>query len=109
MATRCPFLQLIFSSLYSAFEASGVTTILKCRTSAFVPFKVACFPVCFPGRCVGVSSFKQIKNYCTMAPVIDSGQRPLQNAMRLVRVAIQLDTGNRHKVELSVFLSFELV
>ncbi|XP_017544784.2 VPS9 domain-containing protein 1 [Pygocentrus nattereri] len=32
-----------------------------------------------------------------MASVIVSGQRPLQNAMRLVRVAIQLDTGNRHK------------
>ncbi|XP_036441096.1 VPS9 domain-containing protein 1 [Colossoma macropomum] len=32
-----------------------------------------------------------------MASVIDSGQRPLQNAMRLVSVAIQLDTGNRHK------------
>ncbi|KAI7802531.1 VPS9 domain-containing protein 1 isoform X2 [Triplophysa rosa] len=27
----------------------------------------------------------------------DSFQRPLQNAMRLVKVAIQLDTGNRHK------------
>ncbi|RXN11028.1 VPS9 domain-containing 1-like protein [Labeo rohita] len=31
------------------------------------------------------------------APVSDSNQRPLQNAMRLVKVAIQLDTGNRHK------------
>ncbi|XP_026143081.1 VPS9 domain-containing protein 1-like isoform X1 [Carassius auratus] len=31
------------------------------------------------------------------APVSDSSQRPLQNAMRLVKVAIQLDTGNRHK------------
>lgn len=27
-------------------------------------------------------------------------QRPLQNAMRLVKVAIQLDTGNRHKVDM---------
>lgn len=32
------------------------------------------------------------------APVSDNTQRPLQNAMRLVKVAIQLDTGNRHKV-----------
>ncbi|KAL1256996.1 hypothetical protein QQF64_012541 [Cirrhinus molitorella] len=31
------------------------------------------------------------------APVSDSNQRPLQNAMRFVKVAIQLDTGNRHK------------
>ncbi|XP_067246269.1 VPS9 domain-containing protein 1 isoform X2 [Chanodichthys erythropterus] len=31
------------------------------------------------------------------APLSDSSQRPLQNAMRLVKVAIQLDTGNRHK------------
>lgn len=29
----------------------------------------------------------------------DSFQRPLQNAMRLVKVAIQLDTGNKHKVQ----------
>uniref|UniRef100_A0A673M4A9 Uncharacterized protein n=1 Tax=Sinocyclocheilus rhinocerous TaxID=307959 RepID=A0A673M4A9_9TELE len=34
------------------------------------------------------------------APVSDSNQRPLQNAMRLVKVAIQLDTGNRHKVQM---------
>ncbi|KAI4904467.1 hypothetical protein NFI96_015122 [Prochilodus magdalenae] len=32
-----------------------------------------------------------------MASVIDTSQKPLQNAMRLVKVAIQLDTGNRHK------------
>ncbi|KTG41511.1 hypothetical protein cypCar_00001133 [Cyprinus carpio] len=31
------------------------------------------------------------------ASVSDSTQRPLQNAMKLVKVAIQLDTGNRHK------------
>ncbi|XP_073709780.1 VPS9 domain-containing protein 1 isoform X1 [Misgurnus anguillicaudatus] len=31
------------------------------------------------------------------APQSDSFQRPLQNAMRLVKVAIQLDTGNKHK------------
>ncbi|XP_052387657.1 VPS9 domain-containing protein 1-like [Carassius gibelio] len=31
------------------------------------------------------------------SPESDSSQRPLQNAMRLVKVAIQLDTGNRHK------------
>lgn len=31
-------------------------------------------------------------------PVSDISQRPLQNAMRLVKVAIQLDSGNRHKV-----------
>ncbi|KAG9273081.1 VPS9 domain-containing protein 1 [Astyanax mexicanus] len=31
------------------------------------------------------------------APANDSSLRPLQNAMRLVKVAIQLDTGNRHK------------
>ncbi|XP_052008382.1 VPS9 domain-containing protein 1 [Xyrauchen texanus] len=31
------------------------------------------------------------------ASVIDSNQRPLQNAMKLVKVAIQLDTINRHK------------
>ncbi|KAB5574797.1 hypothetical protein PHYPO_G00213280 [Pangasianodon hypophthalmus] len=30
-------------------------------------------------------------------PVNDISQRPLQNAMRLVKVAIQLDSGNRHK------------
>uniref|UniRef100_A0A673M7W9 Uncharacterized protein n=1 Tax=Sinocyclocheilus rhinocerous TaxID=307959 RepID=A0A673M7W9_9TELE len=34
------------------------------------------------------------------APVSDSSQRPLQNAMRLVKLAIQLDTGNRHKVQM---------
>lgn len=31
-------------------------------------------------------------------PANDISQRPLQNAMRLVKVAIQLDSGNRHKV-----------
>lgn len=31
-------------------------------------------------------------------PVNDISHRPLQNAMRLVKVAIQLDSGNRHKV-----------
>lgn len=31
-------------------------------------------------------------------PAHDISQRPLQNAMRLVKVAIQLDSGNRHKV-----------
>ncbi|XP_021323317.1 VPS9 domain-containing protein 1 isoform X3 [Danio rerio] len=31
------------------------------------------------------------------APLGDSSLRPLQNAMRLVKVAIQLDTGNKHK------------
>ncbi|XP_016125737.1 VPS9 domain-containing protein 1-like [Sinocyclocheilus grahami] len=31
------------------------------------------------------------------ASVSDSSQRPLQNAMKLVKLAIQLDTGNRHK------------
>ncbi|KAM9481090.1 VPS9 domain-containing protein 1 isoform 2-T3 [Clarias gariepinus] len=30
-------------------------------------------------------------------PAHDISQRPLQNAMRLVKVAIQLDSGNRHK------------
>lgn len=34
------------------------------------------------------------------ASVSDSTQRPLQNAMKLVKVAIQLDTGNRHKVHM---------
>lgn len=31
------------------------------------------------------------------APLGDSSLRPLQNAMRLVKVAIQLDTGNKHE------------
>ncbi|XP_039506416.1 VPS9 domain-containing protein 1-like [Pimephales promelas] len=31
------------------------------------------------------------------APLSDSNQRPLQNAMKLVKVAIQLDTSNKHK------------
>lgn len=34
------------------------------------------------------------------APLSDSNQRPLQNAMKLVKVAIQLDTSNRHKVDM---------
>uniref|UniRef100_A0A3Q0S936 Uncharacterized protein n=1 Tax=Amphilophus citrinellus TaxID=61819 RepID=A0A3Q0S936_AMPCI len=33
----------------------------------------------------------------TMAKV-DSGVKPLQNAMKMAKVAIQLDGGNRHKV-----------
>lgn len=31
-------------------------------------------------------------------PASEINQKPLQNAMRLVKVAIQLDSGNRHKV-----------
>ncbi|XP_030646505.1 VPS9 domain-containing protein 1 [Chanos chanos] len=31
------------------------------------------------------------------APATENNQRPFQNAMRLVKVAIQLDSGNRHK------------
>uniref|UniRef100_A0A672JE72 Uncharacterized protein n=1 Tax=Salarias fasciatus TaxID=181472 RepID=A0A672JE72_SALFA len=29
----------------------------------------------------------------------DSGQKPLQNAMKMAKTAIQLDGGNRHKVK----------
>uniref|UniRef100_A0A3P9ARP1 Uncharacterized protein n=1 Tax=Maylandia zebra TaxID=106582 RepID=A0A3P9ARP1_9CICH len=29
---------------------------------------------------------------------VDSGAKPLQNAMKMAKVAIQLDGGNRHKV-----------
>lgn len=32
----------------------------------------------------------------------DSGVKPLQNAMKMAKVAIQLDAGNRHKVVQSV-------
>lgn len=34
----------------------------------------------------------------TMATA-DSGPKPLQNAMKMAKVAIQLDGGSRHKVE----------
>lgn len=34
-------------------------------------------------------------------PASDISQKPLQNAMRLVKVAIQLDSGNRHKVTMN--------
>lgn len=40
-----------------------------------------------------------------------SFQRPLQNAMRIVKVAIQLDTGSRHKVqpfELYTYLNLQI-
>uniref|UniRef100_A0A672ZLG1 Uncharacterized protein n=1 Tax=Sphaeramia orbicularis TaxID=375764 RepID=A0A672ZLG1_9TELE len=30
--------------------------------------------------------------------VADSGVKPLQNAMKMAKVAIQLDAGNKHKV-----------
>jgi len=36
------------------------------------------------------------------APLSDSNQRPLQNAMKLVKVAIQLDTSNKHKVDMFI-------
>lgn len=29
----------------------------------------------------------------------DSGAKPIQNAMKMAKIAIQLDGGNKHKVE----------
>uniref|UniRef100_A0A3Q4MXP7 Uncharacterized protein n=1 Tax=Neolamprologus brichardi TaxID=32507 RepID=A0A3Q4MXP7_NEOBR len=35
---------------------------------------------------------------------VDSGAKPLQNAMKMAKAAIQLDGGNRHKVITSTWI-----